>query len=66
MIWQRSVVAKEKVRTIVDYDSTQNTLLVGGRANNGSNASLANFNSTNSSGNVTANVSLRYFFLFSF
>lgn len=36
--------------------------LVGGGANNGSNAGLANFNSTNSSGNVNANVSLRYFF----
>lgn len=41
----------------VDYDNTQNTPLVGGRANNGSNASLANFNSTNGSGNVNANVS---------
>lgn len=46
----------------VDYDNTQNTLLVGGRANLGSDAGLANFNSTNSSGNVNANVSLRYFF----
>lgn len=50
----------------VDYNNTQNTLLVGGMAYYGSNASLANFNSTNSSGNVNANVSLRYFFLFSF
>lgn len=58
MIWQRSVVAKERVRTIEVNDCS--------KANNGSNASLANFNSTNSSGNVTANVSFRYFFLFSF
>lgn len=43
----------------VDYDNTQNMLLVGSRADYGS---TAGFNSTNSSGNVNANVSLRYFF----
>lgn len=37
----------------VNYDNTQDTLLVGGLAVHGSNASLANFNSTNSSGNAS-------------
>lgn len=43
----------------VDYNSAQNTLLVGGRAHNGSFAGLAYFNSSNSSGNVNAYVGFR-------
>ena len=50
----------------VDYDNTQNTLLVGGGAIYGSGAGLARFDSADGSGNVNATVSLRYFFLFSF
>ena len=45
----------------VDYDNTQNTLLVGGRASHGSRAGLAGFNAS-VSGLVNANVGLRYFF----
>lgn len=101
MIWQRSVVAKEKVRTIevndyatkeevsdlkdsigeqikkylplsggtmdkgsnisfpVDYGNTQNTLLVGGRADYGSFAGLAGFLSSSGSGFVVAHVGFR-------
>lgn len=43
----------------VDYDNTQNTLLVGGRANNGSSAGLANFLSSSGSDFVVAHVSFR-------
>ena len=50
----------------VNYDNTQNTLLVGGRATDGSDAGLANFPSACGSGAVAAAVGLRYFFLFSF
>ena len=35
----------------VDYDNTQDTLLVGGQAANGSYAGLAGFHSANGSGN---------------
>lgn len=43
----------------VDYDNTQSTLLVGGRADHGSAAGLADFHPANSSGYVFANVSFR-------
>lgn len=42
----------------VDYDNTQNTLLVGGRAS-GSTAGVAGFNSASGSGTVAATVGFR-------
>ena len=43
----------------VDYDNTQNTLLVGGRADYGSSAGLAGFLSSSGSGFVVAHVGFR-------
>ena len=43
----------------VDYDNTQNTLLVGGRADYGSTAGLAGFLSSSGSGFVVAHVGFR-------
>lgn len=43
----------------VDYDNTQDTLLIGGRAFDGSNAGLASFVSTHSSGVAGVNVGFR-------
>lgn len=42
-----------------DYNNTQNTLLVGGRAHDDSRAGLANFNFANSSGTVAAHIGFR-------
>lgn len=61
MIWQRSVVAKEKVRTIEvndygcknSFKSSYNSLQISVLKE----VPSGNFNSTNSSGNVNANVS---------
>ena len=43
----------------VDYNNTQNTLLVGGRAHHGSSAGLACFTSAHGSGFVHATVGFR-------
>ena len=43
----------------VDYDNTQNTLLVGGGAGHGSGAGLADFHSADGSGSVNAAVGFR-------